>query len=128
MIGHFGYVGLVMDRSRRRELKAAAALARDEERRRLGEQIAQLDRQRSLGELSASLGHELNEPLTAILTNAQAAKRGLEYGRFDALQLTEFFDKIVNNTQRASQTIERIAVSFAFRLYQRAGRSESGRP
>jgi len=108
VIGHFGYVGLALDRSMRRELKMTADRARDEENRRLGAQIAQLDRQRSLGELSASLGHELNQPLTAILTNAQVAKRGLQSGRFDTAQHTEFLDKIVHNTQRASQIIERI--------------------
>jgi C4-dicarboxylate-specific signal transduction histidine kinase len=108
VVGHFGYVGLKLDRSMRRELKAAADKARDEENRRLGEQIAQLDRQRSLGEMSASLGHELNQPLTAILTNAQVAKRGLQAGRFQVEQFTEFLDKIIQNTQRASQIIERI--------------------
>jgi len=108
VVGHFGYVGLALDRSMRRELKAADFRARDEENQRLGAQIAQLDRQRSLGELAASLGHELNQPLTAILTNAQVAKRGLQSGRFDAVQHTEFLDKIVHNTQRASQIIERI--------------------
>jgi signal transduction histidine kinase len=108
VVGHLGYVGLKLDRSMRRELKAAAEKARDEEGRRLGEQIAQLDRQRSLGEMSASLGHELNQPLTAILTNAQVAKRGLLAGRFQAEQFGEFLDKIIQNTQRASQIIERI--------------------
>lgn len=108
VIGHFGYVGLALDRSMRRELKATADRVRDEENRRLGNQIAQLDRQRSLGELSASLGHEINQPLTAILTNAQVAKRGLQSGRFDTAQHMQFLDKIVHNTQRANQIIERI--------------------
>jgi signal transduction histidine kinase len=108
VIGHFGYIGLALDRSMRRELKAAAELARDEEGRRLGKQIAHLDRQRAIGELAASLGHELNQPLTAILTNTQVAKRGIQSGRFDDTQLTEFLDKIVYNTWRARQIIERI--------------------
>ena len=108
VIGQFGYLGLALDRATRREVKAAASQARDEERQRLGRQIAQLDRQRSLGELSASLGHELNQPLTAILTNTQVAKRGLQAGRFDNAQVVEFLDKIAHNTQRASQIIERI--------------------
>ena len=108
IVGHFGYVGLALDRSMRRELKAAAERARAEENQRLGEQIAQLDRQRALGELSASLGHELNQPLTAILTNAQVAQRGLQTGHFDTPQLTEFLDKIIYNTQRADKIIERI--------------------
>lgn len=108
VIGHFGYVGMHLDRSIRRELEAVAEVARDEENRHLSEQIAQLDRQRSLGEMSASLGHELNQPLTAILTNAQVARRGLRGGRFQTEQLIEFLDKIIHNTQRASQIIERI--------------------
>lgn len=108
VIGHFGYVGLALDRSMRRELNAAAEKAREEEGHRLGSQIAQLDRQRSLGEMSASLGHELNQPLTAILSNAQVAKRGLKLERFEPAQLNDFLDKIIANTQRASQIIERI--------------------
>jgi signal transduction histidine kinase len=108
VVGHFGYVGLALDRSKRREIKVAEERARDEEFLRLGKQIAQLDRQRSLGELSASLGHELNQPLAAILTNAQVAKRGLLKGSFGTHQLDELLDKIVYNTQRASQIIERI--------------------
>jgi C4-dicarboxylate-specific signal transduction histidine kinase len=108
VVGHFGYIGLHLDRSMRRELKAEVNRVRNEERHHLGEQIAQLDRSRALGELAASLGHELNQPLTATLTNAQVAKRGLQGGRFNTDQLTEFLDKIVHNTQRASQIIERI--------------------
>lgn len=108
VMGHFGYVGLALDRSVRREIEAAVDRARDEVSHRLGEQIAQLDRQRSLSELSASFGHELNQPLTAILSNAQVAKRRLQASRFETAPLNEFLDKIVFNTRRASQIIERI--------------------
>jgi C4-dicarboxylate-specific signal transduction histidine kinase len=108
VIGHLGYIGLHLDRSMRRELKAEADRVRSEERHHLGEQIAQLDRSRALGEMAASLGHELNQPLTATLTNAQVAKRGLQGGRFTTDQLTDFLDKIIQNTHRASQIIERI--------------------
>jgi signal transduction histidine kinase len=108
VVGHFCYVGLALDRSMRRELKIATERARDEVSHRLGEQIAHLERQRSLGELSASLGHELNQPLTAILTNAQVAKRRLQTSRFDTAPLNEFLDKIVFNSRRASHIIDRI--------------------
>jgi len=106
--GHFGYVGLALDRSTRRELQAAADQARNEERNHLSATIAQLDRQRSMGQMSASLGHELNQPLTAILTNAQVAKRSLQAGMLDASKHAELLDKVIHNTQRASQIIERI--------------------
>ncbi len=108
VIGHLGYIGLHLDRSMRRELQAEADRARNEVSHHLGEQIAQLDRSRALGEMAASLGHELNQPLTATLTNAQVAIRGLQRKHFDNEQLIDFFDKIILNTKRASQIIDRI--------------------
>lgn len=108
VVGHFGYVGLALDRSSRRELQAATDQARNDERHHLSATIAQLDRQRSMGQMSASLGHELNQPLTAILTNAQVAKRSLQAGLIDASKHMELLDKVIHSTQRASQIIERI--------------------
>jgi C4-dicarboxylate-specific signal transduction histidine kinase len=83
-------------------------MAQEEARRLLGNQLAHLDRQRSMENMSASLGHELSQPLTAILTNAQVAKRGLASDNLDRVQLAQMLDKIVLNTQRASQIVERI--------------------
>ena len=80
----------------------------ENESRQMTAQIAQLDRQRSLGEMSASLSHELNQPLTAILTNAQVAQRGLQAGRFEVARVGEFLDKIIFNTRRAGEIIEKI--------------------
>ena len=108
VIGHLGYVGLILERSTKRELRLVDEQARTEESRRLGRQIAQLDRQRSLGELSASLGHELNQPLAAALTNVQVAKRGLQSGKLGQTTVIELLDKVASNTQRASQIIDRI--------------------
>ena len=44
--------------------------------RKLREQIAHVSRVASLGELSTSLAHELNQPLAAIMSNAQAGISG----------------------------------------------------
>lgn len=107
-IGHFTYVGLALDRSIRRELNTTAEQIRNEERRSLSATIAQLDRQRSLGQMSASLAHELNQPLTATLVNAEVAKRSLQAGLLDTAKHTVFLEKIIHNTMRASQIIERI--------------------
>lgn len=108
VLGHLGYVGLVLDRSLRQRMQAAAAHAREEEGRRLAEQIAVLDRQRSLGEMAASLGHELNQPLTAVLTNAQVMQRALRTDKLDTGQREDLVAKIIHNTHRAGQIIERI--------------------
>lgn len=108
VVGHFSYVGLSLDRSIKRELEISTQLARDEERHRLSDQIALLDRQRCLGELSSSLGHELNQPLTAILTNAQVAKRGIESARLDLSNVVALLDKVILNSHRAGQIVNRI--------------------
>jgi C4-dicarboxylate-specific signal transduction histidine kinase len=89
-------------------LISACIAARNEERLRLAEQIAQMDRRRSLGEIAASLGHEIKQPLAVILTYAQVAKRGIKTGQLDNIQLVDLFEKIINNSQRAGQIIERV--------------------
>src|SRR5262249_48013536 len=69
---------------------------------------AHLSRVGILGALSGSLAHELNQPLTAILSNAQAAQRFLAQSppRFD--QVKEIIDDIVKNDRRAATVIQRL--------------------
>jgi len=114
---NIAWLGLALEGLIQEQVAAAAAQARGEESRRLSERIAHLERSRSLGLLSASLGHELKQPLTAVLTNAQVARRGLAGGRLEPAQTLDFLDKIVYNTQRAAAMIERI------RGYSRPGES-----
>lgn len=99
--GHFSYVGLVLDRSLHSAVESAAERARNEQNRHLGEQLEQLDRLRSLGVMSAALGHELNQPLTAILTNAQVAQRAVRAGRGERTLLGTLFEQIGASTRRA---------------------------
>ncbi len=108
IVSHLGYMGLALDRSRRREIAAAAARAREEVSRRLGAQIAQLDRQRSMGTMAITLGHELSQPLAAAMTNTQVAIRGLQAGKFSSAQTLEFLEKILHNVQRGKHIIDRI--------------------
>jgi signal transduction histidine kinase len=103
---HFGYIGMSLDRLIRSEtaIKTAKLVAINQSQ----EIIARLDRQRSLGAMSASLGHEINQPLTAILANAQIAKRGIDQGLFKPSQIETLLDKIIHNTRRANLIIEKI--------------------
>jgi len=105
IIGNFGYVGMVLNRTQHQEEEAVAANARAAAQRDFSEQLAALDRQRSLGELAAAFGHELNQPLTAMLTNAQVARRALAAGRLEAEQLVEFLEKIDMNSRRAEDIL-----------------------
>lgn len=95
--------GFIDDISKRKEL-AALLIERGLDK----VHIAHLDRQRSLGLMSAALGHELKQPLTAILTNAQVAKRGIRKEVLTMPLIEDFLDKIVFNVQRTSNIIDKI--------------------
>ena len=61
-----------------------------------------------LGELSGSLAHELNQPLTAILSNAQAAQRFLAHDDVDLDEVREILTDIVDQDKRAGEVIHRL--------------------
>ena len=61
-----------------------------------------------LGELSGSLAHELNQPLSAILSNAQAAQRILHKGPAEPGQLQSILADIVENDRRAGEIIRHL--------------------
>jgi two-component system sensor kinase FixL len=70
--------------------------------------LAHLARVTMLGELSSSLAHELTHPLTAILSNAQAAQRFLSNGDVDLNEVREILNDIVAEDQRAGEVIHRL--------------------
>ncbi|MCL4367573.1 MAG: ATP-binding protein [Actinobacteria bacterium] len=80
----------------------------DEEKQRLQEALAQMSRLTTLGELAASLAHELNQPLTAILTNSQAALRIMRAEDFDPGEIREILGDIVLDDKRAGDVIRRM--------------------
>jgi signal transduction histidine kinase len=67
-----------------------------------------LDRVASMGQLATSLAHEVNQPLTAILTNAQVAKRLLAGARPELEELRSCLNDIVRDDKRASEVIRRM--------------------
>jgi PAS domain S-box-containing protein len=70
--------------------------------------LAHLSRVAMLGELSGALAHELSQPLTAVLSNAQAARYLLNRHPLDVEQLTAALDDIIRNDQRAGAVIDRL--------------------
>jgi len=65
-----------------------------------------------LGELSGSLAHELNQPLAAILSNAQAAQRILSQGTGNIDEIREILKDIVADDKRAGEVIKRLRTLF----------------
>ena len=108
VVGNVAFIGIFFERSVKRDILLAQEQARQDENARLNAQIAHLDRQRSLGAMSASLSHELNQPLTAILLDTNMVQRGLQADNLSRTELLENIQAIEQNTQRASQIIERI--------------------
>jgi C4-dicarboxylate-specific signal transduction histidine kinase len=71
-------------------------------------ELAHFNRLSTMGELTGSLAHELNQPLTGILSNAQAARRILNGRNGDAEELRDVLADIIADVQRAGETIQRI--------------------
>jgi PAS domain S-box-containing protein len=71
-------------------------------------EIMHLSRVVMLGELSGALAHELNQPLTSILSNAQAAQRFLAKKNVDLDELRNILQDIVDEDKRAGEVIRRL--------------------
>ena len=70
--------------------------------------LAHVARLTTLGELSASIAHELNQPLTAVITNANAATRWIRSEPPNPQKVTSSIESIVEDARRASEIIARI--------------------
>lgn len=92
--------GLLIQRSRRRSAEA-------ESRKRFSE-MTHMNRRVVLGEISASIAHELNQPLGAIRNNAGAAELMLKADPPRLDDVAEILDDIKRDDQRASQILGRI--------------------
>jgi signal transduction histidine kinase len=89
----------------------ANALSRKQvelEAQRLRQELAHIGRVSAMGELTASLAHELNQPLTAILNNAQVAQRLLAAEAVDVAEMREILNDIVSDDKRAADVIRRL--------------------
>lgn len=105
---------------------AAAALQRQRQRRRRAEQLLRLartSRLNALGELAAGVAHELNQPLTAVIASAQAARRMLEDDPLPQTNLKEALTRACDQARRAAEVIARLR-----RLVERPGGSAAVRP
>jgi signal transduction histidine kinase len=92
--------GLLRERGRRR-------LAEVESRQRLVE-LAHFNRRSTVGQLTTSIAHELNQPLGAILTNAETAELMLKGSSPNLDEVREILADIRRDDQRASEVIRRL--------------------
>jgi len=93
-------LGVSMDITRQKEAAEEARLQRRE--------LAHLSRVATLSTLSSSLAHELSQPLSSILSNAQAGQRFLAKDAPDLEEIREILAHIVGEDRRAGDIIERL--------------------
>jgi PAS domain S-box-containing protein len=100
-------VGFVVDLSER---KRAEGEVRESERRyrEVQMELAHANRLATMGQLSASIAHEVNQPISAAVTNAQAALRWLGAQPPDLEEVQQALSRIVKDGNRASDVMGRI--------------------
>jgi signal transduction histidine kinase len=79
---------------------------------RLSEELRQVSQVVTMGELTASLAHELNQPLGAILNNARALRRLLASKTLDLSEIESAVDDIISDDARAVETIRNVRAMF----------------
>lgn len=72
------------------------------------QELTHVARAAAVGALSGAIAHELNQPLGAILGNAEAGLRLLSRGRATQADLEEIFQDIVDNSGRATDVVQRV--------------------
>jgi PAS domain S-box-containing protein len=97
-------MGIVADVTGRKHAEAQVADQRA--------QITHIARIAVLGELSGALAHELSQPLTSILSNAQAAKRILANEVPDLAEVRSIITDIVSDDTRAGEVIQQLRSLF----------------
>ena len=95
-----GYIGSCIDISGRKASELEAERHRAE--------LAHLSRVALMGEMSASLAHELNQPLTGIISNSAAGRRLIDAARATLPEVRELLMDINADGQRASEVVRGI--------------------
>ena len=94
------YVGTVIDTTERKEGEEALRQAHDE--------LAHASRVLTMGELTSSIAHEVNQPLGAIVTNGNASLRLISRNPPDVEHSREAIECMISDAMRASEVIKRI--------------------
>src|SRR5499427_9029211 len=93
-------LGISMDITARKQAELDAQRDRAE--------LSHLSRVALMGEMSASIAHELNQPLAGILSNAAAGQRFIDRGDVDQGEIRELLGDIIADSRRASDVVRGI--------------------
>jgi PAS domain S-box-containing protein len=98
------FVGTTMDVTDRKQAEAALYAARAE--------LARVTRATTLGEFAASIAHEVNQPLAAVVANANACQRWLDREVPDVPQARAAAERVIGDGKRAGEVIAGMRALF----------------
>jgi PAS domain S-box-containing protein len=101
--GHWGFSGFVRDITEKKVAEASTRRHREMEM-----ELAHANRVATMGQLSASIAHEVNQPIGAAVTNAHAALRWLGATPPNMQEVRQALSRIVTNGNRATDVLSRI--------------------
>jgi PAS domain S-box-containing protein len=96
--GRVEYLGAAQDVTRRRLAEEARDMVRSE--------LAHVSRVVSLGALSASIAHEINQPLASIIMNGETGLRGLSQAEPNLEKIRDLMRRIVGDARRATEIVD----------------------
>ena len=109
--GEVEYVGALMDVTAVKEAEGKIKLA-EEALRQAQADLAHVNRVTTMGELTASLAHEVNQPLSAIAANGHACLRWLSADPPNLAKAREAAERIVRDGQDAGEIVRRVRALF----------------
>ncbi len=98
--GQLEFIGALMD--------VTAAKKAEEDLRKAQADLAHVTRVTTLGEIAASIAHEVNQPLTAVVSNAEAARRWLDCNTPNVNEARSAVESIIKSGHRAGEITRRV--------------------
>ena len=81
--------------------------------------LSKASRIATVAELSASIAHEINQPLMSVLANAQAGKRWLAHNPPNLMETNASIDRILRDARGADETMQRIRALFKREAFEK---------
>jgi C4-dicarboxylate-specific signal transduction histidine kinase len=101
------FVGVAMDVTKNKQVEHES-----ERLRRLQADLAHINRVSTMGEMAASLAHEIKQPIGAAVTNADACLRLLDLEHLDLSAVREAASGMIQDAQRAADIIDRVRLLY----------------
>jgi len=108
IVAWYGAVLDIEDRKRAEQKAVEAERQAEETRRDAQDKLAHANRVATIGQLTASITHEVNQPITAARTNASAALNFLERSQPDLEEVKEALEHVVKDIDRVGAVVARM--------------------